>query len=543
MIRKKVMTAIALLFTASLILTFAGVTSAIAQSPILPDSFYGSSLTVNAGSAPAGVTLVAKIAGVERGRYVTEQVGRYGYLGAGQPKLLVEGTSDDIGKEIQFYIENYDGTLTLASNNPTPTFESGADPQEVDLIFAGVQLQAPAPSEGAGAAPASPPTVETNLFGTTGSFEISDDGEVQESFTATSADGQLTLTIPEGTKALDKDGEPLESLEAAVDASPPDPPEYNHIIGLTYDFGPDEATFDPPITFIWTYDPDDLPEDVDEKELVVAYYDESADEWVELDCEVDTENGTITASVSHFTTFAILGTTKIAAFTITLVDISPTEVAPGEEVTVTVSVANNGTKEGRYTLVLEINGVKEEDNTVTVPAGESEVASFITTREQPGKYNVMVEGLGGSFTVVAPSVTPETPAKFSLSKLTVTPTEVESNEPVTVTVSVANTGGTEGSYRLVLKINNVKEAEQSVTVDAGKSKVITFTVSKQVAGSYSVEINGLTGSFTVVEAAPPTTSVTPPGPEPTNWPLIGGIIGGTIVVGLAIFFLVRRRVA
>ncbi len=85
--------------------------------------------------------------------------------------------------------------------------------------------------------------IETNLFGITGSFEISDEGEVQETFTATSEDGMLTITIPEGTIALDKDGDPLENLEASIDASPPAPP--SHIIGLAFDFGPEGATFDP----------------------------------------------------------------------------------------------------------------------------------------------------------------------------------------------------------------------------------------------------------------------------------------------------------
>ncbi|HUV46243.1 MAG TPA: hypothetical protein VMW45_04165, partial [Dehalococcoidia bacterium] len=59
------------------------------------------------------------------------------------------------------------------------------------------------------------------------------------------------------------------------------------------------------ITFI--YDPDDLPEGVDEGDLVIAFYDEEAGEWVELVCVVDTVNNTITASVSHFTTFTIIG--------------------------------------------------------------------------------------------------------------------------------------------------------------------------------------------------------------------------------------------
>ncbi|GAI86393.1 unnamed protein product, partial [marine sediment metagenome] len=44
-----------------------------------------------------------------------------------------------------------------------------------------------------------------------------------------------------------------------------------------------------------------------EEDLVLAYYDEAAGEWLELDCVVDTENNIITASVPHFTTFAIIG--------------------------------------------------------------------------------------------------------------------------------------------------------------------------------------------------------------------------------------------
>ncbi|GAJ02421.1 unnamed protein product, partial [marine sediment metagenome] len=68
---------------------------------------------------------------------------------------------------------------------------------------------------------------------------------------------------------LDKEGDRLETLEAAVDESPPDPPEDAHIIGLAYGFGPNGATFDPPLILEYTYDPDALPEGV--AGLVIAY--------------------------------------------------------------------------------------------------------------------------------------------------------------------------------------------------------------------------------------------------------------------------------
>ncbi|GAH52197.1 unnamed protein product, partial [marine sediment metagenome] len=155
-------------------------------------------------------------------------------------------------------------------------------------------------------APSGPPTyyIDTDLFTIGKSYRISRTGEILKTIEATSEDGMLTMTIPEGTITLDKDGKRLASLETAVDESPPDPPEDAHIIGLAYDFGPDGATFDPPLTMEYTYDPDALPDVAD---LFLAYYDEEAGEWVELPCTVDPVNHTITASVAHFTTFAIIG--------------------------------------------------------------------------------------------------------------------------------------------------------------------------------------------------------------------------------------------
>ncbi|MBA7541394.1 hypothetical protein ES705_33706 [subsurface metagenome] len=111
-------------------------------------------------------------------------------------------------------------------------------------------------------APPPPPTyyTVTNLFGVRKSFRIDSDGEILQAIEATSEDGMLTITIPQGTVALDKDGKRLASLETAVDESPPDPVEDAHIIGLAYDFGPAGAMFSPAITLTWNYDPDVFPE-------------------------------------------------------------------------------------------------------------------------------------------------------------------------------------------------------------------------------------------------------------------------------------------
>ena len=101
---------------------------------------------------------------------------------------------------------------------------------------------------------------------------------------------------------------------------------------------------------------------------------------------------------------------------------------------------------------------------------------------------------------------------------------------------MANTGGTEGSYTVVLKIKGVQEAEKSVTVAAGDSQNVSFTISREDAGGYNVSVGGLSGSFTTV-ALP--VELTPA--KPINWLIIGGIIAGLIAVISLIIPLVKRQ--
>jgi len=284
--------------------------------------------------------------------------------------------------------------------------------------------------------------IDTNLFGIEAKYRISYSGELLKIIEATSQDGMLTIAIPEGTIALDKDGKRLEELRVAVNESPPPPPEDACIIGLAYSFEPKGATFDPAIPLTWKY-PEALPDRVDEENLVLAYYDEDNSQWIELDCTVDTENNTITASVSHLTTFAVIGT------------ITP--------------------------------------------------------------------------------LPPPAPAAFSVGSLSISPAEVNVGETVTISAIVANTGGETGSYEVTLEINGAIEATKEITVSAGASEEVTFTTLKGIAGTYSVDVNGLIGSFTVKEKPVPVV------PKPVNWPLVGGIIAGVVVIVLAIFFWIRRR--
>jgi len=142
-------------------------------------------------------------------------------------------------------------------------------------------------------------------------------------------------------------------------------------------------------------------------------------------------------------------------------------------------------------------------------------------------------------------------AAFTTSNLSVSPSEVNVGESVTISVLVTNTGDLAGSYEVTLKIDDVVVASEGVTLAAGGSETVTFTAAKDVADSYSVNVNGLTGSFTVIEevapappapvapAPPAPPAPAPPPPSAINWAIVGPIIA--VAVFLAIFLPLRQR--
>lgn len=122
----------------------------------------------------------------------------------------------------------------------------------------------------------------------------------------TTPDGQITIDIPEGTTAKTGDNEPIKEITIGELCSGfPPPPAKAYVVGCAYDFGPDGATFDPPIKITISYDPGLVPEGVAEKDMVIAYYDVSKGKWIELPSTVDTINHTITAEASGFSLHAV----------------------------------------------------------------------------------------------------------------------------------------------------------------------------------------------------------------------------------------------
>jgi hypothetical protein len=321
---------------------------------------------------------------------------------------------------------------------------------------------------GGGGGGGAPPTPTAAVSFTDLSLITTSTGVTTADVTATSEDGKVELTIDRGTTAKTSDDEAIAAITVAEMLDPPAPPEDSTVIGLTYDLGPDGATFDPPITLTFTYSPDDIPEDVNEEDLVIAMWDEDTGEWTVLEgATVDPVNHTITAPVSHFTAFAVVAYTRPATletpatFSVSVLKITPEVVYIGEEVTITAPVTNTGDTAGNYKVTLKINNaVVDSKDVIDLASGASQNVTFAAAMQGAGTFTVDVNGVTGSFIV----------SQVPIPKITgfsIAPTyDAESNRLASARINyqVNNPYEPMSNVRLILKVSVNGEPVEEVAL-------------------------------------------------------------------------------
>ena len=205
-----------------------------------------------------------------------------------------------------------------------------------------------------------------------------------------------------------------------------------------------------------------------------------------------------------------------ASFVTSGLSIEPGIAEKGRQVSVTAEVSNVGGQRGSYTLTIDIEGVTSEEITVTLDPETSETVFFEFLAVESGTFTVDLDGMTETFTVVDP-------ASFEISNLIIEPDSVKEGESVTISVECSNVGGISGSYDVVLMIDGETEDTSTVTVDAAESTTASFDVTASQSGSHSVEVIGLTGSYTVLEQQQGI-----PGYQPES--VFIGLISGALIL-------------
>lgn len=121
----------------------------------------------------------------------------------------------------------------------------------------------------------------------------------------------------------------------------------------------------------------------------------------QVPASIDTYGNTITLSLfpGYWEIVYVLSLTPPAEFQISNLEVYPNDVEIGEEVTVSVKVANIGGQAGSFTLYFAVNQTTVDTKTVTLEKDTSTTVEFKIAKQTSGTYIVEVAGQVSQFTV------------------------------------------------------------------------------------------------------------------------------------------------
>jgi hypothetical protein len=297
----------------------------VAWAQQLPCRFHGWVL-LDGAAVPDGTVVTATILGYEFTDDTPSPYGASTYLVTVTPPV---GVNFPDGTTVTFKVGDYPaaqtgsfekgGNLELnldawvaATPTPAPTPTPTTTPTPT-----AVPTQTPTPTPTPVPTPTpTPPGVPTSEPVDISSY-LGSDGRVEQGIpTLLTIDEVVALEIALGTRALTVDMTPLETIQMQrMLQNVPEPPDGYVIVGSAYDLKPDGATFNPPITINMSYDPNEVPEDVDKDDLIIASFDVMAGEtgeWEMLDSSPHSSKANVvTAEAQHFTVFAVLADTSV----------------------------------------------------------------------------------------------------------------------------------------------------------------------------------------------------------------------------------------
>ncbi len=170
------------------------------------------------------------------------------------------------------------------------------------------------------------------------------------------------------------------------------------------------------------------------------------------------------------------------------IGISPQTVYIGDTMTIEVVEAIGGDPvEGAE---ISINGefLKETDEDGTVTYSTDKPATIKVSATKQGyldeSANVKVRDLEPIFV---------------FSNLVIDPLEVRAEKEATISIDVENTGNAAGDYNVELVVNETVADSQTISLGIGEGTTVTFKHAEEVPGTYTAEVGGETGTYTVLE--------------------------------------------
>jgi hypothetical protein len=260
--------------------------------------------------------------------------------------------------------------------------------------------------------------LEIDVLGRKQTVALSADGTIPEPLILANATGTIAFVLEKGTRVIDTAGNPLDRLELKladlsaeglnIKSLPNDVALLSPVYRLTgYRHGAETPLlFVPPAIITLEYDGHNLAENIDMPFIAYLEQDEGL---VPLEPPEGSmfEIGKARAGLSHASLLAVAARLLPdppplpALFKVRGLEIVPGQIEPGQAVTISLVVINEGETEGSHELYLQVDGIVRMVKKVTVAAQGSEKVTFELSGLVEGTHQVEVAGLRGMVEVVS----------------------------------------------------------------------------------------------------------------------------------------------
>jgi hypothetical protein len=317
---------------------------------------------------------------------------------AGGTSVTITGTGFASGATVTIGGTTATGVSVVSATSITATIPPGmAGAQDVVVTNPGNQFST---LTGGFTYVAPAPTGQTAL-----SQFVNVNGIFTQTVTVSSVDAAVVLTIAQDIQGLANSTKPISYISITPMTAPPSPPLGKSVVGMAYNVEPEGATFNKPVTLTFHYDPNQLPIGANENSLTIGVWDMTTDSWVVIPSVVDPAAHTVAAPLTHFSGYVVLIPSSPAAFTVSNLSISPSNIDIGTIMTISTLVTNTGDLSGTYRVPLKINNIQVDAKDVTLAGNASQTVVFTTATNTAGNHIIDVNGEVSTFTVKAASAT------------------------------------------------------------------------------------------------------------------------------------------
>jgi PGF-CTERM protein len=262
----------------------------------------------------------------------------------------------------------------------------------------------------------------------------------------------------------------------------------------------------------------------------VVVYQYGGGAWTQVNATVvETEGDAyqLSATTDSLGTFAV-GTDH--SFTVTDTELAADTVTTGETLTANATIENDGETTETGTVELAVDGNVVAAETVEVAPGETTQVTLRGTAPSTGTYEATIGGVSlGEVEVVEPK-----PADVSVADASVNESTIAAGEQVAITATVENAGGETGEQTVTLTLFGEQLENETVQVEGGETKQVTFVRQIDASGTYTAEVGDETVEIEVTDSD--DDGLTPEAPD-----VPGFGVGAALVALLAAALLARLR--